>query len=153
MARGHTLSKRSGEIVAADLRKRRWDYTPEKVHHNRNARPNELIHVKTKAACGSRNGTTGAMSAVSCDRYNVAPGGTVTDSNEDITVLNPFNVSVPSGSWCDVLLNEAGEYEFVVVPRATPQTFDVRVKPDGTALQKSTDGGITWVDWATIGTC
>ena len=31
--------------------------------------------------------------------------------------------------------------------------FDVRVKPDGSALQKTFDGGATWTDWATIGAC
>lgn len=75
---------------------------------------NRLIHVKTKATCAARDNTTGAMTSVSCDRYNVLTDGTVSDANYDITVWNPGG-AIASGAWGTVLLNEAGLYEFVVV--------------------------------------
>jgi len=31
--------------------------------------------------------------------------------------------------------------------------FDVRIKPDGSALEKTFDGGTTWIKWADIFTC
>ena len=74
---------------------------------------NRLRHVKTKASCAARNITTGAMSSVSCDLYLVAADGTVSDTLLDITVFNPGGL-VASGTWMTILLNEAGQYEFVV---------------------------------------
>lgn len=73
-----------------------------------------LIHVKTKAACAARNDATGAMASVSCDRYITATDGTQTDAGYDIDVFNPGG-PVGSGKWGTVLINEAGQYEFVVV--------------------------------------
>ena len=74
---------------------------------------NKLRHVKTKASCAARNITTGAMASVSCDLYLVAADGTLTDTGTDITVFNPGSL-VASGTWMTILLNEAGQYEFVV---------------------------------------
>lgn len=112
--RGHSITKRSGELIAADMRKRRWDYTPQRAHHNRPMPPgNVLVTVKTKASCAARNITTGAMTKVLCDRYITAADGTVSDAGYDIFVFNPGGL-VPSGQWMECLLNEAGEFEFVV---------------------------------------
>ncbi len=35
MTRGYKITRESGEIIAADLRKRRFAYTPKRAHHNR----------------------------------------------------------------------------------------------------------------------
>lgn len=75
---------------------------------------NRLIRVKTKGTCAAANNSTGAMSSVSCDRYNANTDGTFTDAGYDITVWNPGG-EVASGAWGSVMLNEAGLYEFVVV--------------------------------------
>lgn len=81
---------------------------------DRSRQQNRLVHVKTKATCAARNNTTGAMTSVSCDRYDVATDGTVSDAGYDIDVWNPGG-AIASGAWGTVLMNEAGLYEFVVV--------------------------------------
>lgn len=75
---------------------------------------NRLRHVKTNASCAARNDTTGAMTSVSCRLYVVATDGTLTTTGLDISVFNPGG-PVDSGKWATILLNEAGQYEFVVV--------------------------------------
>lgn len=81
---------------------------------DRSRQQNRLIRVKTKGTCAASNATTGAMSSVSCDRYNANTDGTFTDAGYDIDVWNGGG-AIASGAWADVLMNEAGLYQFVVV--------------------------------------
>ncbi len=74
---------------------------------------NVLRHVKTNAACAARNIATGAMSSVACRLYLVATDGSLTDTGINVTVFNPGG-PVGSGMWMTVLINEAGQFEFVV---------------------------------------
>lgn len=75
---------------------------------------NQLVHVKTKASCVAANDTTGAMTAVSCDRFITATDGTQTDAGYDVDVYNPGG-PIDSGKWGTAMLNAAGLLEFVVV--------------------------------------
>ena len=111
--RGRKITREGGEMIANDFRKRRFNHTRRRAHFNRAVLENVLRHVKTKADCVARNITTGAMTKVLCDLYIVAEDGTLIDSTEDIYVFNPGGL-VTSGTWMTILLNEAGQYEFVV---------------------------------------
>lgn len=114
--RGHSITREAGEVLAKDLRNRRFKYTPRRSSRSGTGGgglENPLRTVKTKASCAARNITTGAMASVSCDLYVTAADGTVTDSTVDVNVFNPGG-PVASGTWMEVLLNAAGQYEFVV---------------------------------------
>lgn len=117
MKRGHTITREAGDALASDHRKRRFgSYKPQRAvarASSSGGSDNPLRTVKTKASCAARNITTGAMTSVSCDLYITAADGTVTDSGTDVNVFNPGGL-VGSGTWMEVLLNQAGEYEFVV---------------------------------------
>jgi len=75
---------------------------------------NRVEHVKTKSSCTGRDDSTGAMSSVSCDLYEVAADGTVTDTTIDEDLWNPGG-DIDSGKWGTAVMNGAGKWEFVVV--------------------------------------
>jgi hypothetical protein len=97
-----------------------------------------------------RSGTT--VTVVDCQAYYLdGTGGTRT--------LTDAGFAVPVGNMSDttdvaqdtyVMPSWRGGLLVVDIPKTS---FDVRVNAGYTRLQKSTDGGATWTDWATIAEC
>lgn len=153
MRRGKTLTEESGKVLANDLRKRRFDAKRQRGGRRRGSGSGDSArHFKTPAGgVPAFNNTTKQMGSAECREWACSEDGTLTDGGNDEQVYNPLLTAIPADTYVVALQNESGL--LVAIERPQASTFDVRVKPGGTALQKSTDGGTTWTDWATIGTC
>ncbi len=108
-----------------------------------------LVHFKNGASSiAAFNTGTNTMTGGVVTKYNSDASGVLSSAGTTFTVYNPNpSSSIAANAYGVAELNEAGVY---VALSMGGSSFDVRVKPDGTALQKTTDGGATWSDWATI---
>lgn len=74
-----------------------------------------MWRVKTKAACSASNASTGQLTNVNCDVYDINPStGACTDAGWDMVVWNGGG-AIATNTFADVALNRFNMPQFVVV--------------------------------------
>lgn len=147
MNRGHTLSRQTGQALANERRNKRYEYIRKRAKPKPDASGGVIKHFKTPGGgLPAFDATTKVLGSAACRRWDCDEDDTLIDSGADEIVRNAFG-ALPGSIYILAAENARG----ILV--ALPVQFDVRLKPDGSALQKSYDGGITWTTFATIGEC
>lgn len=113
--RGHTLTKESGEIIAGDLRKRRFNYEPPRaVPKARSGGDGSRIkHVRAPAGgVAAFNAGTLTMGSATCTEYICSSSGVLT-AGAPLVCYNAAG-AVAANAFGLVMENEAGLWVWIV---------------------------------------
>lgn len=113
MTRGHTVTRQTGQILANDLRTRRFAYERQRAGRRPIAgEPSPVIHFKSKVG-GIPAISTLTMGSASCDKYDCDSSGVLSDSGDDVTIYNMAG-AFAANTLGVAALNEQGLYVAIV---------------------------------------
>ena len=109
---GAMITRQSGNRLADDLRKRRFQYDRKRATSKPALHENSITHWKTPSGGIPAGAVGGQMGSATCTKYTCSPTGLLALSSETATIYNPFGAIVGNK---DILVDENEEGLLVVI--------------------------------------